>query len=334
MHFNETQTLSGTPNLQHRIALLSEIWDSLPASLREADRNWFLAAGGEDYEYEEHHLQSQRCICFDGDTRLSGEQWRAIRHEHGDGPLSLVVMGDLHFSGRAPQACLVTGNLYCDAIHLFADECCVVGGRIQARHYALLSGFDDETLHRGFQGRLSTPHAFFWFHDWREVTLDEDTVVYLVCDQHHFEEPGPPRWFAWQDDLKALRPELSDSPVWWGSHELLWQLGEFGRRMAADEPVFIDDFSPDCLPRITQARVHLRQKQYREAFLHYKAAIALSPCYQPAWAEAAQALYLADALEQAIPYAERAVALMPEKLRHLQNEAADTLALCLLRLHQ
>jgi len=321
----------------YRLALLGELIDDLPAALREAHRHWFLSTGGEDEEYEEfeeEHLQSQRCICFDGDARLNSEQWSDIRREHGDGPLSLVVMGDLHFEGRGLPDFHVAGNLYCDVIRLSNEDCSAIGGRIHARHFALFSGADDETLHRGFRGRVSTPHAFFWFHDWREVALDDATVVYLVCDQHHFEEPDPPRWFAWQDELKALRPELSYRPVSWGSHELLWKLDAFGRCLAAGEPVFIEGFSPDCLPLMTHARAHLRQKQYREAFLHYKAAIAVSPRYQPAWAEAARALYLADALEQAIPYAEQAVALMPEALRHLQNEAADDLALCLLRLQR
>lgn len=318
----------------HRIVLLGDVWNTLPERVRAADRAMFEAQGRDEdeYEAEAERARERRCVFFAGDARLTGDDWAGLRKAHGNEWLVLVVNGDLDFAGRSLPACYVAGDVVCDSLHASPDDAPVVGGRITARHYAAFIGGDDETLHCAFNGRVTTPHAFFWFHDWRGVELNGDAVVHILCDHGDFEEPDAPRWFYWHDGLLALRPELTYAPATWGSDELLWRLDDLGRRVGAGEPVFIDGFDPACLPLVNQARTHLRHQQYPQALAHYKAAIALASGYRIAWAGAARTLYLADALEQALPYAERAMALMPDKLRHLKDEAADDRALCLLRL--
>ncbi|MDH0895750.1 MULTISPECIES: hypothetical protein [unclassified Pseudomonas] len=311
-----------------RILPLGDIWPTLPGELRDR----YLRTDNDDELDEEDlaYFLEGTCLCFEGDTTLTDQQWQALRNAQETTPL-LVVIGDLTFAGDPPE-CVVTGDLACDGFFHHSDSNRLVGGKISARHYAAFFGGDDETLHRGFQGTLDTPLAFFWFHDWRDIRLPDDCVVSFVCDGHHFEEPDPAAWFYWSEDLLALRPELCYSPGCWSSDEPHWNFAAIRKTLEAGESLFVDGFDPACLPLVRQAADHFRQRQFKEAFLASKAALELSPGYMRPWRDAGLALYRADALEQAIPYLERAAALMPERYPTLQNEAVDDLALCALRL--
>ncbi|WP_157314845.1 tetratricopeptide repeat protein [Chitinibacter sp. GC72] len=323
----------------HQIVSLSEVWTN-PAfqPLAELDRLQFLARRGDDEYYESERDMESLCVFFDGDARLNRDEWRALCAEHEGEALSLVVLGNLEYSGSTLPGgyyeglAYVLGDLVCDGVQITPSYPPVIGGSLIARYYAAFLGEDDETLHSGFQGQVKTPHALFWFHDWREISLNKDAILHMMCSDNDFEVPDNPRWFYWHDDLMAQRVELSYGPDAKWSDTQTWNLEAWESCMAAGKSIFIDGFDADCLPLMNQGRTSLQQGQYQQAFEHFKAAIGVAPNYQLAWIGAADALYWANALEQAIPYAERAVALMPKKLRYLHSDAANTLALCLLRL--
>ncbi|WP_157314844.1 tetratricopeptide repeat protein [Chitinibacter sp. GC72] len=331
----------------HQIIQLGDIWHTAAfEKLRQAERTRFLTEyyGDDEYDDEDDVYEcklemARRCIFFDGDASLSRDEWEVLCKAN-DESLWLVVIGNLDFhGGPLPNGYYsgqtwVTGDVQCDGVAISPTEQPTIGGNLTARHYAAFFGRDDEAIHRGFQGRVDTPHAFFWYHDWRNITLNDDTVLHIQCGCSDFVEPDSPRWFFGHDDLLALHPTLFWAPSAWGNTQQTWYFSALSSRMAAKESVYIEGFDPACLPLLTQARSHLKHQQCKEAFLHCKAAIALAADYQPAWLGAADALYKANALEQAIPYAQRAVALLPTQLRHVNNEASVILGLSLLRLGQ
>jgi hypothetical protein len=305
-----------------------------------------VRAVAEDDPTRPIYFAERPCAYFAGNTVLTAEQWSSLEEQicsvsvqkkHSENYSSsyrglLVVNGDLDVTGglgglgtdgcERPFPCVVIGDLVCDwyITESFCDDSTVgdiITGKVVARHFAAFYGTDDECTHGAATPcDLITPQAFFWNHEWRDIGISRETPKHIVLNGSIDFEPEDLDLdrtdqliyaycdWAIQGDEFAVNPE-----VW--THKVPgtgWDLTEIATRAARGETFFADGFDPRCLPLIRKAE----QEGTKESFSAARAAIDLAPGYFPAWFLAGKALTDAGAFDQARPYLERALELLPD----------------------
>lgn len=268
-------------------------------------------------------------ICIDGDIAISAAQLAALRAERG---VLLVVDGSVAFEGSPRGLLYASGDVLCDTVdqadwHMQYP----VGGRLVARRYALLHADDDGVMATAASVRLDTPYLFSWFYSLDELALAPATVVFLMGESDYLatlDLPNPV--FLYHDCVFALRPALVTVADSQGANRFDWEIGPIDAALARGEPIFIDGFTPACMPAMRLAKAALAQRAWSLAFAHYRTAASLSPAYYPAWLGMGRALRGAAAFAQALEYYRKASALFPAKQRGLRNEAANQGAACAL----
>ncbi|MES2820024.1 MAG: hypothetical protein V4812_13670 [Pseudomonadota bacterium] len=308
-------TYLGTPSLADcSMMTMAEVLLRYPA-FEQAIANYPM-----DYD-------SELLLVVEGDYRI-GREWNDLLME-AETRWTLVV-GNVQLQAEPWGALWVTGDLHADTVSLHTLQ---VLGAIHASCYALLAAEDHGRNMTSARATLHTPYLFVWFYDICNLTLDPDTLIFILSEWdycHALQVPQPT--VVWHDARFVLHEDMQDVvEEYWHDNEL-WRYDRIKAALHAGQPILRDGFDARALLTCRAARDADRLGDSRLAWLYYRKAFEQAPGYGPAAHQMGVLMVGQGAYEQALPYLVRAAALYPAVQTDLPNDAAIDAAMTALRL--
>ncbi len=287
------------------------------------------AAGDGDYAFSDYYA-SDSIILLTGDVFISQERLKDLRENFH---LKLAVDGNLHVDGAPANLFYVSGDVFCTSVDLaLFDLHEPVGGAITASDCAWLVGEEPALVLDPPLVRLETPYLFACWYRVGPMALSPSTVLFICGEWWYpgvFANPravfiGAPMVFVLdQRFLFTFEHATVDAPQ--------WRKGEIESALRAGEDILRKDVSMASVPFARGAADAILLGDYRNAYLLYKQAAAVSPGDYTAWCGMADALFSQGAFAQALPLYQQAGALFPHNQTGMVNEAAQNAALCAVR---
>ncbi|UOD28661.1 tetratricopeptide repeat protein [Massilia violaceinigra] len=287
------------------------------------------AAGDGDYAFSDYHADVS-IILLTGDVFISQERLKDL---HENFHLKLAVDGNLHVDGAPANLFYVSGDVFCTSVDLaIFDLHEPVGGAIAASDCAWIVGEEPALVLDPPLVRLETPYLFACWYRVGPMALSPSTVLFICGEWWYsgaFAEPravfiGAPMVFVLdQRFLFTFEHATANEPQ--------WRKGEIESALRAGEDILRKEISMASVPFALGAADAILLGDYRNAYLLYKQAAAVSPGDYTAWCGMADALFSQGAFAQALPLYQQASALFPDNQTGMVNEAAQNAALCAVR---
>lgn len=275
-------------------------------------------------DWDAEDLESVEVIYLKGNHCLD-EHWdRALDHAYW-GRRYLLVDGDLHLEDDTHFHYWVTGDVHGDVLHLYDGIQCL--GTMHARQFAYLYAEDDTRMCNEPVVRLATPYLFSWFYGVDELTLTEDTLVFLLADwdySHSSDLPGTV--IPWHEARFVLRDELQSQVAKDWDDRALWDLGKIGAALARGESILRDGVTLASLRPDEQAGQAVQMQDWRLAWCYYRATSEAAPGSFLALYHMGNCYANVGAYAQGLSCMERAAACYPKVQPNLLNEAAFSAA--------
>ncbi len=245
------------------------------------------------------------------------------------------LVAEVSFTGDWVQLpCCISGELHADALRVDIFASLQVLGAVRCRHLLDYSAQDDEVTWRPSLRQVHTPLAFFWFVRCdAPLVLPPDAVIFILATWDECEElvhtmPNP--MLIWHECMHALRDELYGVPEDEGDDGPEWRFDRIEQRLNAGESIWRDGFDPAALAPWRQGKALQAAKEPELAWMAFRQAVALAPGFSPALASMGRILFDEGAVQQALPYLQRAHAAFPKQQTAFEDESAYYLSLSLL----
>ncbi len=273
----------------------------------------------EDWDIDDH--DAMEVVYLRGDYTLDSRWDEALAFSR-TGRCILLVEGNLRVSDGTNFSLWVTGDVHADELYL-EEESLQCMGTVHVKYFAQLYADDHEAVRSSPRITLNTPYLFSWFYSVSDIKLSRDTLVFLLANwdySHHSSLPGTV--IPWHDARYVLRDEhqyLIDED-WHDS--ACWDLGAIRQALLNGESILREGVTVKGIQTYQAAADAERMNDKRLAWLYYREAAQLAPGYYPACYGMGRRMKDVGAVEQALPYLERAAALYPPVQTCLLNEAA------------
>ncbi|WP_028602154.1 hypothetical protein [Ottowia thiooxydans] len=266
------------------------------------------------------------------DVQLDREQMTALAESGVD---VLWVQGSLH-AQELPgwRAVCVSGDLLMPELHVSPHTVLQVLGTIECQHLLVYMAEDDEVTREPVLGHVKTPLAIFWFVRCDEpLVLSSDTVIMLMAQWDACEElvhamPNP--MLLWHECIYALRDELYGVPEADSYDEPMWRTDRLTQYKNEGKSIWRDGFDPAALAPWRQGVALQEAAEPEQAWMAHRQAVALAPGFSPALAAMGRILFEQGAVQQALPYLQRAHATFPKQQTAFKDASAYYLSLSLL----
>ncbi len=285
----------------------------------------------DEEEFRQYHAQ-RSIILITGDVSITQAQLNELKDDYG---IAIAVDGNLAVEHSPLRLLYVSGALHCGSIDLGEWEHSPAGGPIVARHCATLWAEDHEVMRRAPAARVDTPFLFSWFYGIDNLDLSPETMIFILGDWDYCQDLdllNP--MFPWYECIYALEDEYVEHIYFDGADAPPWNHCAIVPALRAGKKLFKDGFDVACMEYQKAGDDYMVLKDYRAAYLAYKQSASIAPAYYRAWMGMADALYEADAYEQALRHYQEAAARFPAGQTRLVNQGLNYAALCAIRCRQ
>ncbi len=263
---------------------------------------------------------SPKVIYLKGDYAIDGN-WYEELNSHFRGNCYLLIEGSLRLDKSTRLNLWVTGDIYADELDIDQELQCQ--GTVHVKNYTGLFAHDNQVNHDGPTLTLNTPYVISWYCSISGLTLSDDTLVFLLSEwDYSYQSNLPGTVIPWHDCFFVLRDDLQELVEEDWHDQYPWEIFGLEDALKQGDSILREGVTLAGIQACKAATDAEKMGDNRLAWLYYQEAARLAPGYYPAVFKMGDIMSKAGAIQQALPYLERAASLYPTVQTHLLNEAA------------